>query len=68
MINLRKLNGTIDESGKISVTEDYTHSGRGQFRKWSNDAKKKSADDPKFEYKVRGDPKNGLRLLRVNKG
>ena len=67
MINLRKLNGTIDEFGKISVTEDSTQSERGQLRKWSNDAKKKSADDPKFEYKVRGDPKNGLRLLRVNK-
>ena len=67
MMNLRKLKGTIDEFGKISVTEDYTQSEREQLRKWSTDAKKKSADDPKFDYKVRGDPKNGLRLLRVNK-
>ena len=67
MRNLRKLKGTIDEFGRISVTEDYTQSEREQLRKWSDDAKKKSADDAEFDYKVRGDPKNGLRLLRVSK-
>ena len=67
MKNLGKLRGTIEYFGKISVTEDYTQSEREQLRKWSDDAKKKSASDPKFDYKVRGDPKNGLKLLRVTK-
>ena len=67
MKNLGRLRGTIDYFGKISVTEDYTQSEREQLRKWSDDAKKKSASDPKFDYKVRGDPKNGLKLLQVVK-
>ena len=65
MQNLRKLKGTVEEFGKISVTEDYTQSEIEQLKHWSEEAKRKSAGKEEFIYKVRGDPKNGLRLLVV---
>ena len=67
MQNLGKLKGTADYFGKISVTEDYTQSEREQIKKWNDDAKQKSAENQEFVYKVRGDPKNGLRLVRLKK-
>ena len=56
MKNLKKLKGTVDEFGRISVTDDYTQSEREKLRKWSADAKKKSESDENYHYKVRGDP------------
>ena len=67
MKNLKKLKGTVDDFGRISVTDDYTQSEREKLRKWNTDAKKKSQSDENYDYKVRGDPKNGLRLIRVSK-
>ena len=67
MKNLSKLKGTIEEFGKISVTDDYTQTEREQLKKWNDDAKAKSQNDDQYVYKVRGDPKNGLRLVRLSK-
>ena len=67
MKNLSKLKGTIKEFGKISVTDDYTQTEREQLKKWNDDAKAKSQKDDQYVYKVRGDPKNGLRLVRLSK-
>lgn len=67
MKNLRKLKGTIERFGRISITEAYTQLEREQLKKWTNEAKTKIANDPKFNYKIRGDPKYGVRLLRVKK-
>ena len=65
--NLNKLKGSEDIFGKISITDDYTRSERDELKKWIDNAKKKSLADKDFNYKVRGDPKNGLRLLQVKK-
>ena len=65
MSNLRRLKGTEQDFGKISVTEDYTQNEREQIKQWTNKAKEQSANDKEYIYKVRGDPKNGLRLIRV---
>ena len=65
MKNLRRLKGTEPELGKISVTEDYTQNERGQIKEWNKKAKELSANDKEYQYKVRGDPKNGLRLIRL---
>ena len=67
MKNLSKLKGTIEEFGKISVTDDYTQTEREKLKKWNEDAKAKSQSDNQYNYKVRGDPKNGLRLVRQSK-
>ena len=61
--NLRKLKGTAEVFGKISVTDDFTKNEREQIRRYVKDAEAKSAEDPDNMYRVRGDPKNGLRLV-----
>lgn len=67
MSRLSRLKGTEEEFGKISITEDYTKTERDLIKSWNANAKKKSSEDDKYDYKVRGDPKNGLRLIRVKK-
>ena len=67
MKNLSKLKGTIDEFGRISVTDDYTQTEREMLKRWNDDAKAKSQNDDRYNYKVRGDPKNGLRFVRLSK-
>ena len=67
MGNLRFLKGTIEEFGKISITEDYTQNEREQIKQWTTKAKEQSANVKDYLYKVRGDPKNSLRLIRVAK-
>ena len=67
MTNLRKLKGTEDEFGKISVTEDYTKTEREEIRKFTIKAKEQQQNDSTRVYKVRGDPKNGLRVISYKK-
>ena len=61
--NLNKLKGTEDELGKISITDDYTETEREEIKHWVMKAKEKTVQDPDKVYKVRGDPKNGMRLI-----
>ena len=63
MSNLRHLKGTEEEFGKLSVKDDYTNHEREEIKAWVQKAKAKSENDPDRVYKVRGDPKNGLRLV-----
>ena len=63
MKNLSKLRGTIDEFGKIGVTDDYTQTERAKLKKWNEDAKAKGQNDDQYVYKVRGDQQNRLRLV-----
>ena len=67
MSSLRKLKGTEDDFGKISITEDFTQTEREKIREWNVKAKAKSDQDAEYTYKVRGDPKNGLVLKRFTK-
>ena len=67
--NLRNLKGT-PESKTISVTEDYTITERRMIKDWSDKAKEKNKNespDSKLVWRVRGSPKNGLRLKRFLK-
>ena len=63
MANLNKLKNTEEEFGKIRVTDDYTNTEREQIKIWVEKAEKKSSSDTEGVYRVRGDPKNGLRLV-----
>ena len=67
MSRLNRLKNTEDEFGKISITEDYTQTERDLIKSWSEKAKKKSAEEDTYIYKVRGDPKNGMKLIRLKK-
>ena len=63
MSSLGKLKGTEDDLGRISVTDDYTTTEREEVKQWVMKAKEKTEQDPDKVYKVRGDPKNGMRLI-----
>ena len=63
MSNLKRLKGTENELGKISITDDYTNGERDLIKIWVNKAAEKSAQDSNYVYKVRGNPKNGLGLV-----
>ena len=67
MSRLYRLKGTIDDFGKISITEDYTQSERDIIKSWTEKAKEKSLNDNTHVYKVRGDPKNGLKIISFKK-
>ena len=61
--NLTKLKGTQEHLGKISITDDYTTADREEIRRWVKKAEAMSAEDAEKVYKVRGDPKNGMKLI-----
>ena len=61
--NLRELKGSEKIFGKISVTDDYTANEKEQIKRYVEEAKAKSTIDVKNVWRVRGDPKNGLKLV-----
>ena len=63
MSNLRRLKDYAKEFGKISVIHDYTSGEREQIRCWVKKAEEKSSKDLGYVYRVRDNPKNGLRLV-----
>ena len=63
MRNLKRLKNTENKFGKIRVTNDYTSGEREQIKNWVKKVEEKSSGDSNFIYRVRGDPKNGLRLV-----
>ena len=63
MNNLRRLKGEEESFGKISITDDYTSSEQEEIKRWFRKAQEKSSENPEKIFKVRGDPKNGLRLV-----
>ena len=67
MSNLRKLKGTEEVFGKISVTDDYTSSERELIKQFTDKAREQGRQDPSRVFKVRGDPKNGLRIISYKK-
>ena len=67
MKNLGRLKGTEGDFGKISVKDDYTISERDEIRLLTQRAKKQSEDDPQKIYKVRGNSKNGWRVVAFQK-
>ena len=63
MTNLRKLKGTEEVFGKISATDDYTATERKQIQDFVKKAREQGKQDTSQVFKVRGDPKNGLRII-----
>ena len=67
MNNLSRLKGTEDDFGRISITDDYTETEREEIKSWVEKAKGMSEKDEQNVYKVRGTPKNGLKIIRFPK-
>ena len=63
MKNLGRLKGTERFFGKISVKDDYTTQERENIRQLTNRAKMQSNENPDRIFKVRGDSKNGWRVV-----
>ena len=65
MSNLRKLKDADDNIRGISVREDYTQEERKLIQTMHEEAKRKNEADNVTHWKVRGTPKNGLRVVRI---
>lgn len=65
MSSLWKLKNGPIKFQKISVTDDYTQDERREIKRWVNEAKQRTKDEVDYEWKVRGSPKNGLRLVKM---
>ena len=67
MKNLHLLKGTERYFGKISVKDDYTSNERDQIRQLNDKAKRLCIDNPEKVFKVRGNSKNGWRIVSFPK-
>ena len=67
MKNLGKLKGTERYFGKISIKDDFTAAEREEIRLLTERAKKQSEDNQEKTFKVRGNSKNGWRVVSFPK-
>ena len=67
MSRLINLKDADEVYKKLSVRDDYTIEERELVREWSRKAAKKNEEEHTNEWKVRGTPKNGLRLVKIAK-
>ena len=51
----------------VSVAEDYTQAEREIIRKWRDEARNKTEQDPDFIWRVRGSPKKRMTLKKFPK-
>ena len=66
MSRLGRLKGADKVFKKISVTDDYTMEEREEIKRWVIMAKEKNmSGTTDYVWKVRGTPKEGLRLALV---
>ena len=69
MENLKELKGQESFRG-ISLTDDYTITERHLIKEYSDKAKENNRNEPlnsRYIWRVRGSPKNGLRLKKFPK-
>ena len=64
---LRNLKNAEEIYRKVNVRDDYTIEEREQIREWVKKADRKNKDENTDAWKVRGTPKNGLRLVKITK-
>lgn len=69
MMNLKNLKGNEKYKG-VSVTDDHTIKERNTIKEWVEKARAANAaesPDSAYEWKVRGSPKNGMKLKKLKK-
>jgi len=67
MSRLVNLKNAEDKYKIISVKDDYTFEERDIIKQWIHKANEKNKKENTTDWKVRGSPKNGLRLVKVTK-
>ena len=66
MSNLNRLRNSGDVWNGISVREDYTAEERELIRQMSDEAKRRNQAENVSHWKVRGTPKKGLKIVKIN--
>ena len=66
MSNLNRLRNSGDVWNGISVREDYTAEERELIRQMSDEAKRRNRAEKVSHWKVRGTPKMGLKIVKIN--
>ena len=67
MARLGNLKNAEDIYHQLSVRDDYIIEERNQIKEWVKKADQKNRDENTQAWKVRGSPKNGLRLVKTTK-
>ena len=67
MSRLMNLKNADEIYRSLSITDDYTVEERDQIREWVHKANTKNEGESTNTWKVRGTPKNGLRLVKITK-
>jgi hypothetical protein len=67
MARLSNLKNAEEVYRTLSIREDYTIKERELIREWVSKAEQKNKEENTHNWKVRGTPKNGLRLVRITK-
>ena len=67
MARLGNLKNADDIYRKVSIRDDYTLEERDMIREFVKKAEAKNLAENTQEWKVRGTPKTGLRLVRITK-
>ena len=65
MTSLNKLKNADESLRSISVRDDYTIEERQLIKTIAEEAKRKNEAENVTHWKVRGTPKNGLRVVKV---
>ena len=65
MSNLNKLKNADESFRGISVRDDYTIEERQLIKTMAEEAKRKNETEKVTYWKVRGTPKNGLRVVKI---
>ena len=67
MSSLNKLKNASEPLRGISVRDDYTIEERQLIKSMTEEAKRKNEADNVTHWKVRGTPKNGLRVVKITR-
>ena len=67
MSRLSNLKTAEDKYKRISIKDDYTPEERSVIKAWSDKANELNKNEETTEWKVRGTPKNGLRLVKIKR-
>ena len=65
MASLSKLKNAAPSLRGLSVRDDYTLEERKLIKSFYDDAKRRNEEENVTHWKVRGTPKNGLKVVKV---
>ena len=67
MARLANLRNADDKYKRISTKEDYSWEERQRIREWVSKAEEKNKEEQTSDWKVRGNPKKSMRLVKITR-